>query len=148
MPSRRLSPTGPIHAKDVDTEGAHKDVIKFPNSSVTIRHHTTGHHQTHDKKTCYFTFAEHGTYKVVKGTGAYAGVSGHGFKYRAMAQAVQCKQNKEPKVFHVSDQSGGTAEPVGGCTPRTSHAEPVAVRDSAFGRLPTSRGSRARCVRS
>lgn len=90
---------GPIHAAGKDVQlSSTKDRFKFPNGSLLIKHKPKKHHQTMDKKTCLFTFTEHGTYKVVSGTGAYKNASGHGH-YVASVIGVGCSQSKPPNPF-------------------------------------------------
>ena len=70
---------GPIHAhgRDVVVNG-HTDRFVFPKGSITIRHHNTRQHRHFDRVTCYGTFVQSGVYRVVGGTRAYSGASGHG----------------------------------------------------------------------
>jgi hypothetical protein len=98
---------GPIHAKGTDKEiNGRTDRFVFPRGSVTIRHKRTGQANHFDKRTCYGTFSEHGTWKAVGGTGRYSQVSGGG-KYRLHAEFIGCNQNKPPKVFQLQIHAGG-----------------------------------------
>jgi hypothetical protein len=96
---------GPIHALGKDKEIGNKDKFIFPKGTLTVRHKRMSHHGIQDKKTCYFTETESGTFKVTKGTGAYAGASGSG-RYHLKVQAVACKHQK-PKFFSVQIKAKG-----------------------------------------
>jgi hypothetical protein len=97
---------GPIHAKGVDKQiSGRKDAFKFPNGSLVIRHHRTSGSRSHDSATCLFRFTERGTYRVVRGTGNYAGAHGHGH-YVVRAKFVACKQGP-PAVFVLQIRAHG-----------------------------------------
>ena len=90
---------GPIHAKGVDNSVTnHKDVFRFPAGSLIVRHQKIAGHRDHDPATCLFRFFEHGTYQVVRGTGDYAGVHGHG-QYVLNGKFVACGHQGPPDVF-------------------------------------------------
>src|ERR1700749_1109074 len=56
---------GAIHARGKDKVlSATKDRFVFPKGSLTVVHKPTRHHQTTDRKTCYFTDHEVGTYQI------------------------------------------------------------------------------------
>jgi hypothetical protein len=96
-----IAATGPIHAHGTDVViNDFKDRFKFPNGNVIIKHNPKESLSTEsfDPVTCLFTFRERGTWKTVKGTGAYAHVQGHG-TYRVLGQGFGCEQNKPPEVF-------------------------------------------------
>src|SRR5690242_19183241 len=98
---------GPIHAKGKDKQiSGHLDRFIFPQGSVKIRHKKVGGNSHFDKRTCYGTFSEHGTWKAVSGTGRYAKVSGGG-KYRVNASFVECSQNKPPRIFQLQIHASG-----------------------------------------
>jgi hypothetical protein len=98
---------GPIHAKGVDRAVTnHKDVFRFPNGSLIVRHQAVSHARSHDKATCFFRFSERGTYRVVRGTGAYAGAHGHG-DYRVHVQFVACKNQGGPHAFMLEIRAHG-----------------------------------------
>jgi hypothetical protein len=80
---------GPIHARGRDKviDGRH-DLFIFPKGKLLVTHKTTAHHQTYDKKTCYGTFTQAGTY-TIKGQGGYMGARGHG-KFTVHASVVGC----------------------------------------------------------
>jgi uncharacterized Zn-binding protein involved in type VI secretion len=58
-----------------------KDTFKFPSGSFVVKHTATRTRQHFSKRTCAGTVHQRGIYKISKGTGAYAGISGHG-RYR------------------------------------------------------------------
>ena len=96
-----IAATGPIHAKGKDVViDDTKDRFKFPDGNVVIKHKPDkgGSAESFDPVTCLFTFTEHGTWKTVSGTGAYADVQGSG-TYRFIGQGFGCNQNKPPEVF-------------------------------------------------
>jgi len=98
---------GTIHARGTDKQiNGHTDRFIFPKGSVKIRHKRAGGSHHFDKRTCYGTFAEHGTWTAVAGTGRYSQVSGGG-KYRLHVALVGCSQNKPPKLFQLQIHAGG-----------------------------------------
>jgi hypothetical protein len=97
---------GPIHAKGVDKAvTAHKDVFRFPNGSLIVRHQRVAGHRTHDPVTCLFRFYERGTYQVVRGTGDYVGAHGHGH-YVVHSKFVACGQ-QPPDAAYIQIQAHG-----------------------------------------
>lgn len=97
---------GPIHARGVDKAVSNtKDIFRFPHGSLIVRHHRTAHAQHHDPATCFNTFSERGTYKVARGTGAYAGARGHGH-YRVHVQFVACAHQR-PQAFMLEIRAQG-----------------------------------------
>jgi hypothetical protein len=96
-----IAATGPIHAKGKDVVINNSiDRFKFPKGDLVIKHKRDkgSSVQSFDPVTCLFSFSEHGTWKTVKGTGAYTNVKGSG-TYHVLAQGFGCSQNKPPKVF-------------------------------------------------
>jgi hypothetical protein len=93
---------GPIHAKGVDKSVSnHKEIFRFPKGNLIVRHQRVAGNRHHDPTTCLFTFLEHGTYQVVRGTGAYAGAHGHGH-YVLHGTNVACKnQPPDATVFQI-----------------------------------------------
>ena len=72
-----IAANGPIHAHGTDVVISDlKDRFKFPDGNVIIKHKPDkgGSAESFDPITCLFTFTEHGTWKTVSGTGAYADV--------------------------------------------------------------------------
>lgn len=97
-----IAANGVIHAKgkDVTLKGS-RDRFEFPRGNVLIRHRVTkgSQHQSFDKATCLFTYTERGTWKAVRGTRAYADVSGGGH-YRVFVQGFSCDpENSSPDPF-------------------------------------------------
>lgn len=96
-----IAATGPIHARGTDVViGNFKDRFEFPDGNVIIKHKPKNGLTTEsfDPVTCLFTFKEQGTWKAIKGTGAYTQVQGHG-TYRVLGQGIGCDENKPPEVF-------------------------------------------------
>ena len=96
-----IAANGPIHAQGKDVViGDFKDRFKFPDGNVIIKHKPDkgGSADSFDQVTCLFTFTEHGTWKAVSGTGAYAEVQGNG-TYQVLGQGIGCDENKPPEVF-------------------------------------------------
>lgn len=96
-----IAATGPIHARGTDVViDDTKDRFKFPDGNVIIKHKPQkgSSHESFDPVTCLFTFTERGTWKTIKGTGAYAQVEGNG-TYRVLGQGFGCDQNGPPEVF-------------------------------------------------
>jgi hypothetical protein len=96
---------GPIHATGVDIQGK-KDKFKFADGTLIVTHHKMSARNVNDKKNCLFQHFEKGTYKITKGTGAYADVSGHGH-YALSVVAVGCSKNKPPKPFQLIIRASG-----------------------------------------
>jgi hypothetical protein len=97
---------GPIHAKGVDkTVNNHKDVFRFPNGTLIVRHQPVAMHRHQDHATCLFRFVERGTYQVVRGTGDYVGAHGHG-RYVLHVTFVGCK-NQPPDAFVLRIRAHG-----------------------------------------
>jgi len=98
-----IAANGPIHARGTDVViNDAKDRFKFPDGNVVIKHKPdkNGSTDSFDPVTCLFTFTEHGTWKTVSGTGAYAAVQGSG-TYRVLGQGIGCDENKPPEVFSL-----------------------------------------------
>ena len=90
---------GPIHAKGVDKViSNHKDVFRFPNGRLIVRHQKVSGNRDRDRATCLFRFSERGTYQVVRGTGDYVGAHGHGH-YVVNGKFVACRNQPPDAVF-------------------------------------------------
>ena len=97
--------TGTFTAGGVNHPGNRVDTAVFPNGTFKIVH-SNGTGTPHlNVKTCLFAFALNGTYRLSGGTGAYAGISGHGI-YRANITFVaarnaagQCTNKLPPAAF-------------------------------------------------
>ncbi len=70
----------------------HKDRFKFPNGSFVVTHKGK-QHITFNAKKCLLSGKGHGTFVLSKGTGAYAGISGHGVYVLSLAGVGQRKSN-------------------------------------------------------
>jgi hypothetical protein len=71
--------TGVFTGGGVDTSGKTADTVTFPRGTFKINHPGATHgKQTLNPRTCLFTDSETGSYTLGGGTGAYAGISGHG----------------------------------------------------------------------
>jgi len=106
---------GVFTAGGVDiTTSATTDTFKFPNGTIKIRHSAGTGPQSFDPRTCLITVNQHGTYRLLSGTGKYAGISGHG-RYRLDILAVgarshgKCIQNKPPVTFELVVRLSGPA---------------------------------------
>jgi hypothetical protein len=98
---------GPIHAKGIDkTINNRKDVFVFPNGKLVVRHHATSRHHFSDPTTCLFRERERGHYRIVRGTGAYAGARGHGH-YHVTVTAIGCRQHHQPNTFVLQIKARG-----------------------------------------
>jgi len=98
---------GPIHAKGTDKVLSDtRDKFVFPRGSIFITHHRQGGGQSQDRATCTFRFWEHGTYRVTRGTGAYAGAHGAGM-YHLRALGVSCSRNNPPNPFVLEIHAWG-----------------------------------------
>jgi len=97
---------GPIHAKGVDIAVTnHKDIFRFPRGSLVVRHHKVTGSSHHDRVTCLTRIRERGTYRVVRGTRAYAGAHGRGH-YRLRVQFVEC-QHSRPRALMIEIRAHG-----------------------------------------
>jgi hypothetical protein len=99
---------GPVHARGKDIQvSQHKDRLVFPDGNLIIRHSRVGKPvNSFDPTTCYGRHRERGTYRVVRGTGAYSGAHGRGI-YELHARVVGCVQNKPPRLFELVINASG-----------------------------------------
>jgi hypothetical protein len=98
---------GPIHAGGVDvTVTNNRDRFVFARGDLKIWHHAQTSHNSYDPKTCLFRFSETGIFRVLGGTGAYAGASGQG-TYTLHGLEVGCSQNQPPTVFELKISASG-----------------------------------------
>ncbi len=110
--------SGVFTAPAVDHEHSNNtSTFTFANGTILIHHSNGTGTQNFNPKTCLLTINEHGTYKLVSGTGAYAGISGSG-KYQLSILAIgassggKCSQTKPPVAFHqVINASGPVSLP-------------------------------------
>ena len=68
------------------------DTFKFPNGTIKLRHSPGTGPQSFNPHTCLITVHQHGTYRLLSGTGKYAGISGHG-RYRLDILAVGARSH-------------------------------------------------------
>jgi hypothetical protein len=104
-------------AVDHEHQATNTSTFTFANGTINIKHSNGTGTQHFDPKTCLLTVNEHGTYKLLGGTGAYAGISGSG-NYQLSILAIgassggKCVQNKPPVAFHqVINASGPVSLP-------------------------------------
>ena len=110
--------SGVFTAPAVDHEhSSNTSTFTFSNGTILIKHSNGTGTQHFDPKTCLLTINEHGTYKLVSGTGAYAGITGSG-KYQLSILAIgassggTCSKTKPPVAFHqVINASGRVSLP-------------------------------------
>ena len=96
---------GVFTAGGVDHPGSKVDTVVFPNGTFKIAHSNGTGTPHFNAKTCLFALALNGTYRLSGGTGAYAGISGHGI-YRlnltfveARNAAGKCTNKVPPTAF-------------------------------------------------
>ena len=86
--------TAPIGSQRVGT-------VVFPQGTITISHQQ-GKSSVHvNPETCLVTLAGTGTYKILRGSGAYAGITGHGTYRLSIVQIAArvsgtCSQTAPP----------------------------------------------------
>ena len=92
-------------AGGVDHPGNKVDTFVFPDGTFKIAHSNGTGTPHFNAKTCLFALALNGTYRLSGGTGAYAGISGHGI-YRlnitfvaARNSAGKCSNKLPPTAF-------------------------------------------------
>ena len=88
------------------------DTFKFPNGTIRVRHSPGTGPQSFNPRTCLITVHQHGTYRLVGGTGKYAGISGHGrFQVDVLAVGARshgkCDQSKPPAAFELIIRASG-----------------------------------------
>jgi hypothetical protein len=96
---------GVFTAGGVDHPGNKVDTVVFPNGTFKIAHSNGTGTPRFNAKTCLTTLVLNGTYRLSGGTGAYAGISGHGI-YRlniltvgARNSAGKCSNKLPPTAF-------------------------------------------------
>jgi hypothetical protein len=96
---------GAFTAGGVDHPGNKVDTVVFPDGTFKIAHSNGTGTPRFNAKTCLGTFAVNGTYQLSGGTGAYAGIRGHGI-YRlnilevaARNSAGQCSNKLPPTAY-------------------------------------------------
>jgi len=96
---------GLFTAGGVDHPGNKVDTVVFPDGTFKIAHSGGTGTPRFNPKTCLGVFALNGTYRLSGGTGAYAGIRGHGI-YRlnitevaARNAAGNCSNKLPPEAF-------------------------------------------------
>jgi hypothetical protein len=110
--------SGVFTAPATDREGPNNlGTFTFSNGTIVVKHSNGTGTQHFDPKTCLMTINQHGTYNLIKGTGAYTGISGSG-NYQLSILAIgarsggKCTQNKPPVAWHqVINASGPVSLP-------------------------------------
>ena len=97
--------SGAFTAGGVNHPGNKVDTAMFPNGTFKIAHSNGTGTPRFNAKTCLGTIVLNGTYRLSGGTGAYAGISGHGI-YRlnilivsARNSAGKCSHKLPPTAF-------------------------------------------------
>jgi hypothetical protein len=105
--------TGVFTAGGVDHPGDKVDKVVFPNGTFKIAHSGGTGTPHFNAKTCLNTIVLNGTYRLSGGTGAYAGISGHGI-YRlnllivgARNAAGKCSDRLPPTAFQLIIRAQG-----------------------------------------
>src|SRR5689334_2652213 len=110
----------PIIATGLFTAGGRDHVVSnnvdkfvFPTGTITVRHSNGKGPQSFNPRTCLLRINQHGTYKILAGTGAYAGITGHGgYKLTVLAVGARgangkCTQKKKPVAVELEIQARG-----------------------------------------
>ena len=102
-----VTASGPIHAAGRDiVVSDNRDRFVFPKGTLIVDHHAVSSHDSFDPKTCLGRATETGTYRIVRGTHAYSGASGHG-TYHVKVLIQGCNQNRPPKQFLLEIHASG-----------------------------------------
>ncbi len=104
-------------AVDHEHQATNTATFTFANGTILLKHSNGTGTQSFNPKTCLLTINQHGTYKLLSGTGAYAGISGSGTYQLSIlgigaSSGGKCVQNKPPVAFHqVINASGPVSLP-------------------------------------
>jgi len=112
----------PIVATGLFTDGGRDHVVNnntdkfvFQKGTITVKHSNGKGPQSFNPRTCLIRINQHGTYRLVSGTGAYAGISGHG-RYHLTILGIaarnangKCSQRKRPVAIELEIQAVGPA---------------------------------------
>lgn len=88
------------------------DTMQFANGTIRLRHSPGTGPVSFNPHTCLLTVDLHGTYRLLAGTGKYAGISGHG-TYRAHILEVaarsdgKCTMHKPPVAYELIIRASG-----------------------------------------
>ena len=118
MSTSGTSSTSSIIARGVFTAGgvAHNGskagTVVFPKGTFKIAHSKGTGTQNFNPKTCLLTVSEKGTYTLSGGTGAYAGISGHGsYQLSILAVAARsggkCAKTAPPAAYQQVIRASG-----------------------------------------
>ncbi len=80
-------------AGGVDHQGNKIDQVVFPGGTFQIAHSPGHGPQRFNPRTCLGQISQHGTYRLGRGTGRYAGISGHG-RYQLSIVFVAARNSK------------------------------------------------------
>jgi hypothetical protein len=102
-------------AGGIDHPGNKADTAVFPDGTFKIRHSAGMGTQHFNPKTCLAVIHQHGTYTLRRGTGAYAGISGHGVYHlsevfiAARNAQGKCSRRLPPTAFQQLIAAQGPA---------------------------------------
>jgi len=90
---------------DIETSNT-TDTLKFPNGTIRLRHSEPVGSVYFNRHTCLLNVFQHGTYKLLGGTGKYAGISGYGrFQLHILSVGARsqgkCDDTKPPAAFEL-----------------------------------------------
>lgn len=80
---------------------AREGTITFPAGTIVLSHHAEHGSSQFDPRSCLSVISQSGTYEIVRGTGRYTGISGHG-TYQLSLEIVAarahgaCSSAKQP----------------------------------------------------
>jgi hypothetical protein len=107
---------GVFTAGGTDHQGSKVDTFVFPTGSFKVTHSKGAGTVKVNPKTCLVTASLHGTITISGGTGAYAGISGHG-TYQASVLAIdaqpggKCSQTMPPITYEQTIKASGPISP-------------------------------------
>lgn len=113
--------TAPLVAYGVFTEsgvdhlGSKVDTFVFADGTFKVAHSPGKGTHTFNPKTCLFVLNVRGTYTVGHGTGAYAGISGHGAYHTTILEigarsGGKCTQSQPPTAFQQIITASGPVQ--------------------------------------
>ena len=113
-PTSSIIASGVFTAPGVDHSGNKVDTVDLAGGSFQIAHSKGTGTQHVDPTTCLLTVNQHGTFKLLNGTGKYAGITGNGtYKLSILAIGARsggkCSQTKPPVAWHQLINASGTA---------------------------------------
>jgi hypothetical protein len=110
----------PVIATGLFTAGGRDHVVNnstdkfvFPKGTITVKHSPGKGPQSFNPRTCLLRVNQHGTYKITGGTGAYAGITGHGSYHRPILGVAargangKCTMKKRPVAIELEIQARG-----------------------------------------